>query len=162
MVAVAIAILGLAAGVHLLIKVKEANLGTLYKLLAWKVILISGLFIVGGVVVGWKHMHSCHESCERGMMKGAACDMKGMQGECKMESADCRKMKKDCCREGEEKECCKDMKMKGGCPEMGGDMKECKDMKGGKGACSEMGGAGAKPACCMDHKGMKMDSTAKK
>ena len=154
MVAVAVAILGLAAGVHLLIKVKEANLGMLYKLLAWKVILISGLFIVGGIVVGWKHMHrmhECHEACERGMMKGAACDMKGMQGECKMDSADCCKIKKDCCKEGEEKACCKDMKMKGGCPEMGGDMKECKDMKGGKGAC------------CMDHnKGAKADSTTKK
>jgi hypothetical protein len=159
MVAVAIAILGLAAGVHLLMRAKEANHGMFYKLLAWKVILISGLFIVGGTVIGWKHMHHCQESGQCSMHKGESCSMKG--GDCKMESADCCKAKMDCCKAGEEKDCCKEMKSKGGCPEMAGEMKDCcKDMKGGKGACSEMSGADAKPACCMDH--TKSDSTAKK
>ena len=165
MIQIAISLLALAAGVHLLIQVKQAGLSALYRNLAWLVVLLSLAFMACGVARGVMHMRQCQSSGQCSSAKGGeACPyMKGGHGDCKMEAADCCKEKKECCKEGEEKECCREMKMKGGCPEMGGEMKGgCKEMTGGKGACSEMGGAGAKPACCAAHKGMKADSTAKK
>lgn len=145
MIQIAISLLALAAGVHLLIQVKQLGLGSLYRNLAWLVVLLSLAFMACGVARGVmhiRHMRQCEASGQCSMGKGdAACPyMKGGHGDCKMESADCCKEKKDCCKEGTQKDCCKDMKdAKGGC---------------------EMSGVGAKPACCMD-KAAK-DSTAKK
>jgi hypothetical protein len=139
MIQIALAILALAAGVHLLIQVKQASLGSLYRNLAWLVIVLSLGFMLCGIARGVMHMRHMRQ-CEA----SGQCDMKGGKGDCPyMQHSGCGMdakgecgMKKDCCME--KKECC-----------TGGEKKACcKDMKGGAAGCSEMGGEKAKPACC--------------
>jgi hypothetical protein len=150
MIAIPIAILALAAGVYLLIYVKQAGLGTLYKLLAWKVIGLSLLFILIGAAIGvhhMRHMHRCETSGHCDMKRGDGGCMYMTHGSCGMQGGsmpECCKPGAACC--AEKKECCS-----------GGEMKACcKDMKAGPASCSEMGSDKAKPACCAK------DSTAKK
>jgi hypothetical protein len=150
MVAIPVAILALAAGIYLLIYVKQAGLGTLYKLLAWKVIGLSLIFIVAAAVIGvhhMRHMHQCHASGHCDMRHGDGGCPYMTHGSCGMQGGsqpECCKPNAACC--GEKKECCSGTEMKA-C---------CKDMKGGPASCSEMSGGKAKPACCAK------DSAAKK
>ena len=145
MLQIALSILALAAGVHLLIKTKEAGLGFLYKALSWLVILLALAFMLCGVVRHHRmHERHCEMSTHCGMghgegacpyMKsGADCCMHGSKGECSEGMSSCTK--------GEMPACCK------------------KDGEEGKAACCEKGTGKDKPACCT--KGAKADSTAKK
>ena len=150
MIQIALSILALAAGVHLLIQVKQSGLGSLYRNLAWLVVLLSLGFMLCGVARGvmhMRHMRQCEASGQCDMKRGgdcpymqhSGCAMDG-KGECSMKK-DCCMEKKECC--AEKKECCKEMQP---C---------CKDMKGAAG-CSEMSDGKTKPACCAK------DSAAKK
>ena len=157
-------LLALAAGVYLLVYIKQAGFGGLYKYLAWLVVLLSLLFIVCTVVRSARH-HGCCQSeshCKMSAhqggdacpyMKGGDCKMEGGHGECTKGAESCSKEKgceegKACCKKGAEDgkaPCCK------------------KDGEEGKAACCTKGAESAKPACCAKG-GAKVaaDSTAKK
>ena len=100
MIAIPFSILALAAGVYLLLQVKHFGFSGIYKALAWLVLLLSLLFMAGGVVRGVMHhrhqgqcmkpghcdmkdggacpyMHEGHEGCNMhgGMGGGSCCDM---------------------------------------------------------------------------------------
>jgi hypothetical protein len=57
MIFIPLILLALAAGVFLLVTVESKALGRLYKSLAWLVIVLSLLFLAGGVVRGVVHHH---------------------------------------------------------------------------------------------------------
>ena len=148
------AILALAAGVYLLMQVRIAGLGPMYRNLSWLVITLSLLCMLGGALHGihhWRHRGEHRMgmrgmgmgrdgSCCRYMMNGPSCCMQG--GSCQMGIG------KDAC-------CMGDSAMKG---HMGCDMKGSGSMP----ACC-MKGEAAKPSCCMKGMGKAAaDSTAKK
>jgi hypothetical protein len=109
MIAISISLLALAAGVYLLTYIKQFSLGSLYKYLAWLVILLSIGSISGEVAKGAMHMRHMRECTASGEcnMKGGACpytknaDCK-MHGEGGMEKSCCKKdgaeSKMDCCK----------------------------------------------------------------
>jgi hypothetical protein len=134
MLAFPLAILALAAGVYLLIQVKQSGLSPLYKNLSWLVIILSLLFMLGGVARGVMHIrHHRMEAREGhwGMRHGGP----GMD----------RKMP-SCCMSGMgSNSCCM--------PGSAGPM--------GHSSC-DMKADGAMPACCRKDGKAMADSTAKK
>ena len=163
MILIPISLLAFAAGVYLLVYIKQAGLGGLYKYLAWLVVLLSLLFIVCTVVRGARHHGCCQTQSQCKMnghegreacpyMKGGDCKMEGGHGECTKGAEGCSKDKggedgKACCKKGAEEAkapCCK------------------KDGEEGKAACCTKGAEGAKPACCTKGTKTAADSTAKK
>lgn len=162
-IAIALLLLSLTAGTVLLYKAQKENLGILFKIVAWFVIVVS---FCSMVCCGMRCIFHCcmqkqecnrTEQCE---MNSGDCKMGG--GECRMghrgmseriiilkgeEEGECEMMGKGCCKDKME---CKEGKE--GCEE--GKM-EC-DKKGGEHACA-MGG---EKKC--DMKGMKKDSVVKK
>lgn len=60
-----LALIALVAGTFLLAKVQKDGLGMLYKIIAYKVIILSGLCIVLCIAA-----HFCHAGCCRGGMEG--------------------------------------------------------------------------------------------
>ena len=162
MILIPITLLALAAGVYLLVYIKQAGLGGLYKYMAWLVVVLSLLFIVCTVVREARYQRCCHaqSQCRMGSHEGSeACPyMKG--GDCKMEGGhgECTKGAEGCSKDGGEgKACCKKGAEEGKAP--------CckKDGEEGKAACCTKGADAAKPACCAKG-GTKAaaDSTAKK
>ena len=154
MLQIALSILALAAGVHLLIKTKEAGLGFLYKALSWLVVLLALGFMLCGVV-RHHHMHGHHcemsNHCDMGRGEGACpymkggsdCCMHGGKGECSEGKGSCTKGEMpSCCSKGTE-----------------GAMPACCG-KEAKAPCCDKGTEKAMPACYA--KGAKADSTAKK
>ena len=159
MVAIALSILALAAGVYLLTYVKQFSLGGLYRNLSWLVILLALGFIACGVARGVMHMRCashCESSAKCTYKDGTACPYT-KDGKCMKDMSDCPmnghgecSMNKDCC--AAKMECCrKDAE--------GAQSDCCKKMKEAHGTCSEMHSEEGK-ACCK--KGMTADSTAKK
>jgi hypothetical protein len=57
MIFIPLMLLALAAGVFLLVTVESKGMGRLYKSLSWLVIILSLLFLAGGVVRGVVHHH---------------------------------------------------------------------------------------------------------
>ena len=138
MIGIPFTILGLAAGVYLLIQVKQLGLSAMYRNLAWLVVLLSLLFMACCTVRGvMHHRHMSHCS-----MGGGHCDMKG--------SGSCPYMKDGHGPMGE-----------GGCCKMGGDKGHCAMSEGS--SCSDMPccakshcAPGSTEGCCAK------DSSAKK
>ena len=138
MILIPITLLALAAGIYLLVHIKQAGIGGLYKYLAWLVVVLSLLFIVCAIVRGARHHHHMRECYASGQckmsgheggtccpyMKGGSCSMQGGHGECTKGAESCSKEK-----EGDAP-CCK------------------KDGEASKAACCTKGTDGAKPACC--------------
>lgn len=171
MILIPFTLLALAAGVYLLVYIKQAGFGGLYKYLAWLVVLLSLLFIVCTVVRGVRHhrcMSECHASgqCSMGSHEGGGC-CPYMKGNCCSEAGNCK-------MEGRHSECTKGAE---GYSKEAGEGKSCskkggedgktpcckKDAEEGKAPGSTKGTDGAKPGCCMKG-GAKTaaDSTAKK
>ncbi len=151
MLAIPLTILALAAGVYLLIHVKQSGLGPLYKYLGWLVVVLSLLFIVCCVVRGARHNHrmeECHMSGQCGMSRHgeAACPY--------MKSPACCAQGGSCNMQGGHAEC--NMGAQGCCAEKGGDDKApccMKDGQSAKASCCTKGPEGSKNAA---------DSAAKK
>lgn len=152
MVAIALSILALAAGVYLLSYVKQYSLGGLYRNLSWLVILLALGFIACGVARGVMHARCaghCESSAKCTYKDGTACPY-SKDGKCMKDMGECT-MRKDCC--AAKMECCtKDAE--------GAQSDCCKKMKDAHGSCSEMHGEEGKAACCK--KGMAADTSAKK
>jgi len=148
MVAIALSILALAAGVYLLTYVKQFSLGGLYRSLSWLVILLALGFIACGVARGVMHMR-CASHCE----SSAKCTYKDGSACPYTKDGKCMKDMGECSMKGHG-ECSMDKE--------GGDSKMecCKKMREAQGSCSEMHGEEGKAACCK--KGMAADSSAKK
>lgn len=155
--AVALTLLAAVAGMYLLAKTRTENLGKLFSIVSYIVIIVAGLSLVCQLGRGALKM-ACRtgvcppsENCMPGMMMHKEIIMNGM-GECRMHSG---------CRE--EEECCES---RGHC----GSMKACCDMDRGHGDCCKEGegkheckgedeGMGMKKGCMMD---MKKDSVKAK
>ena len=148
MVAIALSILALAAGVYLLTYVKQFSLGALYRNLSWLVILLALGFIACGVARGVMHMrceNHCESSAKCTYKDGSACPYT-KDGKCMKEMGGCSMHGHGECPM--EKEGC------------AAQMECCQKMKEAQGSCTEMHGEEGKAACCK--KGMAADSTAKK
>ena len=154
MTALPLSVLALAAGIYLLIKVNCEYLGGLFKFLAWLVILLSVVSIVGVARhMVHRHMHGgcgMHGECgmhEKIMIKEFKhCEMDGdstaPMAACKM-MGDSMVMDRAMCEKMMGKEACDKMcKERGQCV-MTKD--ECAKMCGGTMKCSA-----GQPACCKE------------
>jgi len=157
MIAIPLSILALAAGIYLLIYVKQSGLGPLYRYLSWLVVLLSLFFIVCCVVRGVRHerdMRECHTSGRCGMghhgegacpyMKGGpGCCVQGGSGTIRGAEAGCNMGSASCCAKPGEggKSCCN------------------KEGEAGMASSCSKSSYGAKAACCAK---ADADSTAKK
>lgn len=125
MVAFPLTLLALAAGTFLLLKAKKELMGKVFEWLAWLIIVLSILYIIGLGLMGWRHHHMVRlEMRDRGMMMnrmgGGPMNMGG-GGSCY--NANC-----------------------GGGMMMGHDMPACC-------MADSTHGKDGKPACCMGDKG---------
>ena len=161
MLQIALSILALAAGVHLLIKTKEAGLGFIYKSLSWLVVLLALGFMLCGVVRHHRmHGHHCEMSgkCDMGRGEGACPYMKG--------GSDCSMHGNSCCMHGDKGQCSEGMsgctkgEIPACCSKGGEEGKAACCGKEAKAPCCDKGAEKPMPACCA--KGAKADSTAKK
>jgi len=71
MVAIALSVLALAAGVYLLVKVKSEFLSNAFGLLAWLVIVLSLISFGFAITKGLNRGENCHKQCS--YQSGAAC-----------------------------------------------------------------------------------------
>lgn len=174
-IAIPLLILGLAAGVYLLIKATKEYLPGIFKGLAWLVIALSLLAIfaiVGRGLRHFNHMRGCEGNChheqattsqmgENHCAMGGACPMGG----CKMEGDSvvvekeaCEKMmgKEACeklCKERgrcilTKSECMEACKGHGGCGMEMGSSKSCAGHEGGASCCKDKAADGATKECC--------------
>jgi len=158
MVAFPLAILALAAGVYLLIKVNREYLGGIFKFFAWLIIILSLVAVGGAVRHGVHHhfrrMHHVEGHCgmpghcgigDNGMMKGPGSDASCPMSGCKM-VGDSVVLDKGLCEKMMGKEACDSLcKLRGQCILS-------------KDECAKLCGAADKACCAMgktDEKEMK-------
>lgn len=159
---IAFTLLAGVAGMYLLAKTRAEQLGKIFSIFSYLVILVALLSLVCqlGRAACWMACSSgiCEpsENCMPGMMMHKRIMMHGMSGDCKMNSG-CDGMEECCssekCGEGM-RECrmeCKDMKM-------GGHGKCCDEMKEGGEECGE----GMMHGKMKHDRMMKDDTTSKK
>ncbi|HWB62230.1 MAG TPA: hypothetical protein VG603_01880, partial [Chitinophagales bacterium] len=144
MVAVPLLILAFAAGVYLLMKATREFMGPLFKGLAWLIIILSLLALIGGVV---RHAHHCHGSCRDNVREERMIIRDMGDGHCMMDSAmasGCCKMMGDsvlmdsgmCCKMMGKETCEKMMHERGRCIMS---KEECAKACGGQHCCMGMG-----------------------
>jgi hypothetical protein len=152
MILIPLSLLTLAAGTYLLVYIKQAGFGGLYKYLAWLIVVLSLFFIVCTVVRGIRH-HRCMSECRA----SGQCSMGGHEG-----GGCCPYMRGGCCdMEGGHRECTKGAE---GCSKEAGEGKACckKGGEEGKAPGCKKDADGAKPGCCMKGAKAAADSSAKK